>query len=305
MSVKIPRYSISLFLVFSALAGQTSFLGLESWHHAQTLVLSGGGEMLITGVSEFRNPALLTDLSPRFRVSMVRYPAGIGAESIVVNGRKGKHFFGLNFRHLGYGVFQGRDEYNQSTGEYTSGDAHLTFSYARASVSGRLSWGYTSGFFISNLEKSRAIVFTFSPGIVVRLQKEWGRIGLRIENLGRVLDAYTNTKETLPSLVKVSYGKRLVYLPLELGLDLGFPFGEDEYTIGVGGIFHLPHGLQLKWGSASRRKKQVTAISIVKDILADTGLGLAYVNNGLSVETGIYFYGPGGSVVTAGLGVTY
>ncbi len=296
-----------IFLIFflSLLPAQSSFPGLESWRHSQTIVFSGGGEMVTGGVSEFRNPGILPRLPDRVRFSLVSYPAGISAKSIIYNGHSRQHYFGLKFQQLDYGSFAGRDENNGITENYSSSDIEFKLTYARKNISEKISWGVSMGLFISNLETVSASSLVFDSGLVLQIPKNIGYLGLSLENFGVVLADYTSRQESLPASLQLSYGFKLPYLPLELGVDLNSPLNNEARIMGLSGIFYLPYGLQFKLGYSSLNNKQRTDFHLLKDSLAALGLGLAFQNEFVNLESGIYFYGPGGAVLALGLALEY
>ncbi len=286
----------------SFLLGQSSFPGLNSWYQAESVMLSGVGQLLTTGLSAFNNPALLTDLPPRFSINLVRYPADISAESFSINGKKGDHFFGLKLLHLGYGVFKGKDENNQSTGDYTSGDTQLRISYARGH---QLSIGLSGGIFLSRLEKTTAAIFTVSPGAKLRLKNNWGLLGFSLENIGWLLSNYGDTQESIPTVLYFSYSKSLSNLPMEIALDLFSEKGTPYLHGGISGILQISRDFRIKFGSTTRKWDQQTHITPLKDMLGDTGIGLSYVYQDITLDTGVYFYGPGGIIFAIGFGVRF
>lgn len=297
--------SIVIIIFLSLLPAQSSFPGLESWQHSQTIVFSGGGEMVTGGVSEFRNPGILPRLPDRISLSLVSYPAGIRAKSLIYNGHSNRHYFGLKFQQLDYGRFAGRDKNNRITESYSSGDIEFKLTYASKSISEKLSWGISAGLFISNLEKTSASSLIFDSGIVLQIPKNIGYLGLSLENFGVVLADYTARQESLPASLQLSYGFKLPFLPLELGIDLNSPLNNEANIVGLAGIINLPYGLQFKLGYSSLNKNQRTEFQLLNDYLGALGLGLAYQNEYVNLESGLYFYGPGGIALALGLALEY
>jgi len=294
-----------IYFSISFLSAQSSFPGMESWQHSQTIMFSGGGEMLMGGVSEFNNPGILPKLPGRLRLSLVSYPARISAKSLIFNGDSNGHYFGIKFQKLDYGSFAGRNEYNQKTENYNSGDAEFKISYARMGASEKYYWGLSAGLFISNLETTSASNLIFDSGLVLQIPRKIGYLGLSLKDFGVVLADYTANKESLPTSLQLSYGIKLPHLPLELGVDLNSPLKNDHKIMGISGIFYLPRGFQLKLGTSSMNKKQRTKTGLLRDFLGASGAGLAFQNEFVNVESGLYFYGPGSAILVVGLALNY
>ncbi|MFQ6611627.1 MAG: hypothetical protein ACE5D2_00830 [Fidelibacterota bacterium] len=293
---------ILIVLLVVDLSGQGEFPGLDSWHHTQTLMTSGAGDMLISGISEFDNPALLPYLNNRFRLSWIQYPAGIRAESIMLNLFHSQQFIGVRVKHLGYGIFQGRDENNEPTGEYSSGDLQFLLSWARKVLGDRGALGVTTGVFFSSLEKSQAIAMVFTPGLVVNFQKIPGRLGIRVSNLGTVISSYTSRKNHLPGAVVISYGRQLAHLPLEFGIDLRQTFRNKDLTLSIGGIFNINNVIQFKWGISSDKGQK---FNTVENLFSRTGFGLGFNNGEMAFDVGVFSYQSGGLAISLGMAVNY
>ena len=69
----------------SFLISQSTLSGLDSWTHSSTIGLSGGG-YLFSYQNEFRNAAMLVNSNRLFKLSLIKYPADINAQSVIVNG---------------------------------------------------------------------------------------------------------------------------------------------------------------------------------------------------------------------------
>jgi len=294
------KYTFIVLVGLTGVWGQSDFPGLDAYYHTQTLTTVGSGEMLITGISEFNNPALLPYLKDRFRLSWVRYPAGITAESLVFNQHRPRYSFGLGVKHLWYGIFTGRDENNNPTEDYTSGDLQMIVTLAKIFSGDRGSVGITTGIFTSRLEQTRATAIQFTPGTVIQLKQIGGRVGIRYTGLGVVLSSYTGRKNHLPRIMVLSYGTGLKHLPLELAFDIRNVKGTNSLTGGIGGIFRINNSIRIKGGFSPPKQG-----GGVQGGFNRSGIGLEFDTGKLVIDLGFFLYQPGTGVFSMGLAMNY
>ncbi|MFH1851100.1 MAG: hypothetical protein ABIA75_02015 [Candidatus Neomarinimicrobiota bacterium] len=283
---------------------QAGFPGLTSGYHVRTLALAGAGSV-ITGVASDRlNPAALETTGRQGNLGWLRYPAGIQAGLLAVvlpgNGRT----WSLAVRQLDYGDFDGYDEDANSTGSYSSSDTWLTVAVAGRPV-GFLRWGIAAGIFLSQLEEYQAAALTVTPGVLVDLERFRLKVGISVRNLGTVIDNYTAVDDDLPTMVVLGVSRRLAYLPLELTGDVFYRGTGELPGLAVGGVFTLAPGWQLRLGTSADKVEQGPGDDVRRDFLAASGLGLSFQGTRFSFDCGGYFYGPGGWVTGAGLGVAF
>jgi hypothetical protein len=293
---------LSIVLFASGVFGQSSFPGLNSWTFGQTVGFAGGGYLISTN-NGFRNGAMLPDSTRYFKINLVKYPAGINGQSLLTNGKINGHRVGLKISRLNYGIFEGRDVNNQTTGDYSAGDIHVQVMVAKPSNSGRFIVGINSGLFLSQVEHKNAKAFTFSPGIVFKSQI--GTMGLTLENTGVVFNSYAETKEELPSLIVASFKSKIPKTPLELEMDYIYTINNKTPIITLSGLFHLRNGLMIKGGTSTKKSGQMTDVSFVNNLFADMGIGLSYEIEDILIDINSYTYGPGGLVFAFGISVRY
>ena len=236
-----------IFFIISALVSfslaQTTYPGLNAWTHGQTVGLAGGG-YLFANQNEFRNPAMLPDSTRHFKINMVKYPAGISGQSIIINGQRAQHRFGIKANRLNYGQFDGRDLNNNTTGDYSAGDIHIQAAYGKAFNSGRFVFGISGGFFMSAIENEKANVFTLSPGII--FHSRIVKTGLSLQNYGTVLKSYSNVSSRLPSVVIASFSRGISGLPLIFEVDyIHSTNGQDSNFI-LSSLLYLKKWLDYK-----------------------------------------------------------
>jgi hypothetical protein len=292
---------VSIYLT-SFLLAQTSFSGLNTWTHGQTVGLAGGGYLFSTQ-NEFRNPAMLPESGRYLKINLVKYPADISAHSIMTNGNKNGHRYGFKLSRLNYGLFKGRDVDNHVTEDYSAGDIHLQAVYAKPSNSGRFVIGTSGGFFISQIEKVKANVFTFSPGVI--FYSRLGEIGLSFQNYGFVFDSYTDTEDKIPSFIVTSFARKVPNLPLVLEADYSYFMVSNNSTFTFSGLLNFKNGLIMKGGVSTKKSDQITDVSFLRNLFADMGIGISYEFEDILFAIDTYTYGPGGFVIAVGITVLY
>ena len=154
----INRYIIFI-LISSSIFSQTAFPGLDSWTHANSLGLAGGG-YIIPSQNEFRNAGSLARPDRLFQLSLIKYPASITAQSIIINGSYNQHYFGLFIKNINYGTFDFRTDDNIKMGTFTAGDTHFKIGYARHVYKDKLVLGTNAGIFLSQIDNYNAKLIT-------------------------------------------------------------------------------------------------------------------------------------------------
>jgi hypothetical protein len=299
------RWLVALLTGASLATAQAGYSGLESWYQVETLSLAGAGAAFSSAASDRLNPAALWSLPRQFHLGLVQYPAAIGAESVTLIFPNGRGAYAFSLRHLGYGVFNGYDVDGNPTENYTSDETWVTLAVGRPLSTQRIVWGLSLGLFASRLETYQSLVLTATPGVLIRIDEIDSRIGLSVQNAGRVLRRYTRYREPLPTTVTVAVAKRLAHLPLEISLDGGYRL-EDEHTwFRLGGVFQLPYHLQLRWGTGTDKFDQRTQTNLARDFLGSSGIGISYTAAEYHLDLGIYLYGTGGWASGLGFGVRF
>jgi len=292
-------------ILLSALSAGVTFPGLENWYHPHRVSLTGAGGTVPNVTCDIVNPAALWSLPRLFEVSFVSYPADITAQSVHLSLPRKQSVTVYGLRQINYGLFEGRDELNQETDNYSAADTWLNWAAAGHSTRWPLSWGVSAGFFISSLENKQAALFTFSGGIVIDSKKLNSKLGMSVINAGSVIKKYSDNEESLPSALVFTLSKSLAYLPLSLSVDMYNRFGDETTEIRLGGVFLLPYQIQLKLGTSTNRLKQSTHNNLAKDFFADTGFGLSWDYDIYHFETGMYSYGPGGFISGLAVGIKF
>ena len=154
----------------SFLISQSTLSGLDSWTHSSTIGLSGGG-YLFSYQNEFRNAAMLVNSNRLFKLSLIKYPADINAQSVIVNGILFKHHFGVSIKHISYGIFESRSSDNILNGNFSASDTHIQMAYAKFLYKDKLIFGLNNGLFLSQIENSNAKALTVSPSLLLHARR--------------------------------------------------------------------------------------------------------------------------------------
>lgn len=290
-----------IFIIISFCFSQTTLYGLDGWYNISAVATAGGAGAVPSSDSDKINPAGIALLPKQIQFSMVKYPAGINAQSALFIKSLNNSNIGIELRYLSYGNFISTNENGIENGTYSAGDTWLSAAWARNNQN--ISLGVTGGVFLSNLETYTAAAIVFSTGVIYDYVKNDIRIGISLSNFGMFVKRYTGQKEELPTKIIVSASKGLAHLPLDLNIDIGFnPYNKNIYWR-FGGIFTLPYNLQLTIGINSNNIAQRTENNLVKNFLGSSGLGITYSYKKYSIEIGGYSYSTGGWIYGTGFNI--
>ena len=280
---------------------QTTLYGLDGWYHISAVATAGGVGAVPSFDSDRINPAGLAMLPKQIKFNLIKYPAGISAQSAMFVKTLKKSNIGIGLRHLSYGNFISVNEDGVENGTYTAGDTWLSAAWARNNKN--INLGITSGIFLSSLESYNAAAIVFSTGVLYNYSRYDTQIGISISNFGMFVTSYTEHKEKLPTKIILSVNKGLVHLPLDLNVDIGYnPYNKNTYWR-FGGIFALPYNLQLTTGINSNNIAQRKENNFAKSLFGSSGLGITYTHKQYSIEIGGYSYGIGGWIYGTGFNV--
>ena len=282
----INRYIIFIF-ISSSIFSQTAFPGLDSWTHANSLGLAGGG-YIIPSQNEFRNAGSLARPDRLFQLSLIKYPASITAQSIIINGSYNQHYFGLFIKNINYGTFDFRTDDNIKMGTFTAGDTHFKIGYARYVYKDKLVLGTNAGIFLSQIDSYNAKLITASPSIL--LKGNAISLGVSIEKLGRIFESYTNENIKLhPSFIFSLY-KSYTQFPLEAELSFSKNKEMKSNISTFSFLYKLSIKSYVKAGISSNRLNRITGNSFAKNLMNDIGFGFGYDFDDFYIDFNIYSY---------------
>jgi len=292
------KTSVFLLIIFCLGFSQTTLYGLEGWYHMGTLATAGGAGAVPSSDSDRINPAGLARMPKQIQFNIVKYPAGINAQSAIFVKNLNNSNIGIGLRHLSYGNFISTNEDGVEDGTYSAGDTWLSATWAQNT--NNINWGASGGIFLSSLESYNAAAIVFSTGAIYNYSKHDIQVGISLSNFGMFFTRYTEQKEKLPAKVILSANKGLAHLPLDLNVDIGLSLNNENTFWRLGGTFVLPYNLQLIFGINSNNITQRTENNLAREVFGSSGAGITYTYKQYSIEIGGYSYGTGGWIYGTG-----
>jgi hypothetical protein len=169
----------------------------------------------------YTNPSLLTpNVHTGLSINYLNYfeSANSGSISFAYAGDS-LNVFGANFIFLGYGKFDGYDEFGSPTGEFSAGDFALNLAYARY-----LGAGFRVGIamkpVVSFIEEYKSMALGIDVGANYHNEDIDLTVALAFRNFGfRFLGFYEGQeREALPWNLQVGISKRLKHAPFRFSL---------------------------------------------------------------------------------------
>jgi hypothetical protein len=256
---------------------------------------SGVGDLMAMDVSTL-NPALLSAAPKSFVVSVVRYPASIQSQFVEWRSNWKELNLSATFKGVNYGAFKERDRDGAELGDFSAGDAWISFALARK-ISNLADVGLSAGLFQSRVGEVQAMLGLISIGGRVTIPQAASSLGVSVRNLGTTVQTYTAHKEEIPTSVAVGITRKMAYLPLSLSVD-GI-WWKEITLLKIGGEFSLPRGFFLQFGSSSFRGDLHTG-ELWRDIASGISLGLGYEMPRMNIGFAVGNSGVGG--VSLGIG---
>ncbi len=288
MAGRITQLIFVLFGSFLFAEGSYEVLLLPG--SGKTIALSNSGTAL-NSINLTPNPASLQISDKKNILSLSRIPGGIYFQSLQSSHRYKKGIATGKVSLLHYGkLIDSRTE--QST---TAFDLLLETSW-KTEIKEIVSAGVALGYLHSMLADYSSQVYFGSVGIRSRLFRNRLGIGLSVENLGHVLQSYTDYRESLPTLLRWAGFYKPTYFPAVITLDWtkGLETGKTYLT---GGLEFSPRGkVTLRMGLSSHRNNFTTG-----DFYSDFtmgfsgGIGLELKRSNLDI--GVLNLGPAGYMV--------
>ncbi len=156
---------------------------------------------------------------------------------------------------MDYGDFDETDDFAQMTGRsYGAYDLAFALSYADE-LEQYFSYGVTLKYVHSKIDLYTANALALDFGLMYAAPfSDDLYFGLSLLNVGKALDAYIDSKESLPLSLRLGVSKKLEHLPLELSLNLNDLNAYEESVwdrlakFSIGGEFTLSNLLRLRLG---------------------------------------------------------
>ena len=282
-----------ILFLFSYLNGDTISPSLYSWFSASKLSQAGGGNLNMSPNSRSANPANLS-LSRSFSTSFVLYPAGIQAQSVSLLIPQSNRLITVAINHISYGTFKGYDENAIPTNNYSSSDTWMRLGYSGLSKNFPISYGISNQLYFSKLGQYSSTIFYLSLGAIWNIKKYKTNIGLSIDDISININPINNLTEKSPLRYNIGVNKKLEYLPLKISVDYLSINNKKIKDYFISGIFSLAKNLDFIWGTSTRKLSQNIKESVIKTIFGSSGVGINYIDKGIIIGYGLYFYGTGG-----------
>lgn len=190
-----------------------------------------------------------------------------------------KGTIGTGIHYINFGEFK---RTSKTDPEGALGDTFGANSVAFSLSAGRkyknfLSYGASAKYIRSSIDSYSADAFAFDFGVIARVplpDDDFFNIGVSIANLGQSRQAFIETKEDLPVVIRAGFSKKLAHLPLLYSVQ-GYKYNDDDFRWALGGEFILNTRMFLRLGYNSIGLAQKIGTS--GDRLAGLNLGYGLI----------------------------
>lgn len=128
-------------------------------------------------------------------------------------------FFGAGLTYFGYGDFEGFDVNGNPTGEFGATDFALNFYHAKRVEYG-VSYGVTVKYIHSSIDEFSSNAVALDLGLLYEPPVKGLTAGASLLNVGRVFDAYVDTKDPLPVSLQFGVSKVLDKAPITVNASM-------------------------------------------------------------------------------------
>ena len=238
----------------------------------------GGAFVGVTGDPQaiVYNPAGLNLIKDRlFSMAYFKNVLDINAGNIIFAvPRKTGGVFAVGINYINYGTFEGRDVTGASTADYTANDVVFIAGASRP-VSQRFSVGYSGKFLYSIIQNYYSYAVMADGGAVYTFPQQQLTVGISAGNVGTVIDAYSKTKDKLPSVIRGGFSKYLAHLPLMLSAEYRYYLDGGSQVVG-GGEFTFNEYFKGRFGYKSYGREQKIGEEGGKTAGASIGCGFKW-----------------------------
>ncbi|MFQ5603413.1 MAG: PorV/PorQ family protein [bacterium] len=239
------------------------------------------------------NPAGLAALSERqgtvtYLNHLLDFQSGFFAYSQPFS--KGNLALGLHF--MDFGQFEGKDENNNDTSDFSANSLSFSVSYAR-NVLKNLSLGGSAKYIRFQIDNLTETAVAVDIGVIYSLPDKKLNFGAGVFNLGKTTSAFLVTKDDLPLNIQIGASKELEHLPLMVSAAL-VKFKDESIDFRIGGEFLLSEKLFLRLGYNSVGQDQ--KVKTGKDDLAGFSVGLGFKLNTFNIDYSFSSFGEVGSL---------
>ena len=201
------------------------------------------------------------------------------------------------------------DRGNSLGADFSASDLLLSFGYGYQ-IASFVSVGANLKFGSSNIDEYSANTFAFDAGFVYENSELDLTIGGGIFNLGKS-SAFVNTKDPLPTKIKLGMSKQLAHLPLRVNLEGAWlhPFNVkiegsrltiDNWKVLASGEINVSPNFNLVIGMNSNRFDLDTS-TLGEDFFSGGSLGFGLMFDKWRVDYALTSYGGAGSIQRFGV----
>ncbi len=287
MILKNVSLNLLVFLFASQLyAGNNStfdFLRNDAGARASAL----GGSFLLASNDPntiFYNPSRMTTVAtPQISFGYFKHLLDINSGHLsYAQELSGFGYIGGGIIYTNYGEFVKRNEFGDELGKFSANEIAMSVGYANQ-FNENLSYGASLKFIYSSIEKYKSTAVAVDWGVTYVVTPDKFQVGASLLNLGTQLDPYMNTKESLPTDLKVGASVKPEHLPLVINFSFNKLIEKQNKFISrfkafsIGGEFLVTQNVQFRFGYNNERR---TDLKIGKSAgLAGFSLGGGFIYN--------------------------
>ncbi|MCB0718122.1 MAG: type IX secretion system protein PorQ [Bacteroidetes bacterium] len=222
----------------------------------------------------YYNPSLLAEgTDGALSLSYLNHVADLRS-GVLVYGREIPSIGSLaaGIRYMSWGKLQGATETGERTGEFGAGDFALTVGGSRAYTE-RVRIGASVHVVYSGIESYSASALAADLGVTYRIEQSGFAASASLNNFGATLSSFGNTRDRLPTDLRIGVAKRLANVPLLLTV-MGYNLNREDKGadgsgtandilrhVAVGGEFQFSDAFQIRIGYNHRQHEELKSKS--------------------------------------------
>lgn len=214
---------LSLFLIQRTVAQQSeaAYKYLRFPSSARVNALGGNNVSLVENDVSlvFQNPSLLgTEMDKNLNVTYMSYVADIAVgDAIYAKTLTPISAFAVGANYVSYGNFQGYDEDEVSTGDFSAKDIAINGMYSR-DLTNKLRGGITAKILFSNYEQYSSSAIGFDVGLSYFIEDKDFTLAAVAKNIGAQLSSYNDQRLALPWDFQIGMTRKLSHAPIRVSL---------------------------------------------------------------------------------------
>lgn len=216
--ISILCISLLLAPAIHAQSGEFAYKFLELPFSAHNAAMGGSHVALADdGINgALNNAALLSEkTNNQLAINFSNYLADVNIGSIAYGRNIKNNLFGLGIQYVDYGTFEGKDEYNQSTGTFTAKDIAISMLYAKV-LDAHWKAGLALKPIFSNYENYSSFGIGVDLGISYVNPEAGINAGLSFANIGQQITSYHEEFLSLPYNVVFSISQKFKHAPVRV-----------------------------------------------------------------------------------------